>query len=309
MIGQAPIWLWVFFHLLLLALLALDLALTYHARAKDAQEHAIGSTLVWIGSALLFSLLVGHAMGVPSAVKYLTAYGIEGSLSADNLLVFLVVFRSFGLVAEQQRRVLFWGVLGAVLMRACMIAAGLTLLRLFSWASELFAIVLFLAAIHLLRQKTGAPDAPLPRWTSALSRYFPLSDAPPTKHFFVWERRRLLGTQLLLALVTIEITDLLFAVDSVPAVLAVTSHPFLVWSSNIFAVMGLRSLYFVLAGLLQRLRLLHYGLAVVLVFVGAKLLLARVVEVPVVVSLAVLVGAVGVTALLSLYWRPMAREN
>lgn len=302
--GVAPLWLWTGFHLLLLTLLLLDHGVARRARKRNQEAPALWPTLLWTGSALLFAVLVGHALRAQYAVEYLTAYGIEGSLSVDNMLVFLIIFRSFGLAAGQQRRVLFWGVLGAIVLRACMIAAGLAMVHFFVWANYAFGVVLLLAALRLLRQRMDRPSHQQPRWAALLARHLPLSTNNAGGHFFVREDGHLRGTQLLLVLVTIEITDLFFAVDSIPAVLAVSHSPFVVYSSNIFAVMGLRSLYFVIAGLLERLRLLHYGLAVVLLFVGAKMLLAHVLQVPIAVSLGVLVAVLALTTLLSLLWRP-----
>jgi tellurite resistance protein TerC len=303
--GVAPLWLWAGFHLLLLALLLLDHGIARRARKRNRKVPALWYTLAWTGSALLFAVLVGHALRAQYAAEYLTAYGIEGSLSVDNMLVFLLVFRSFGLATEQQRRVLFWGVLGAIVLRACMIAAGLAMVHFFVWANYAFGVVLLLAALRLLRQHTGGAPRQQPRWADLLARHLPLSANTAEDHFFVREEGHWRGTQLLLVLVTIEITDLFFAVDSIPAVLAISHSPFVVYSSNIFAVMGLRSLYFVIAGLLERLRLLHYGLALVLLFVGAKMLLAHVIQVPIAVSLGVLVTVLALTTLLSLFCRPV----
>ncbi len=305
MLGSVPLWLWVAFHLLLFALLALEIRLQRRANKKQsplapaptAHTAAFWMTALWIAAALLFALVIGHILHPKFAAEYLAGYGIEESLSIDNLFVFLLLFRSFHLNWQQQRRVLFWGVLGAILLRACMIAAGLTLLRMFSWVHYAFGILLLLAALRLLRPH---PAHEPPRWIAWLTRQLPLSMRPAGDHFFVREEGRLRGTQLLLALVVIEITDLFFAVDSIPAVLAVSHHTFVVYTSNIFAVMGLRSLYFVVAGMLERLSWLHYGLAAILLFTGAKMLLEPRLEISIALSLGVLGAVLALTALLSL---------
>ena len=309
MLGSAPLWLWIAFHLLLLALLALEIRVQRHVQIPPSAKQpaldpvptshnsAFWMTAVWIAAALLFALVIGHVLHPKFAAEYLAGYGIEESLSIDNLFVFLLLFRSFQLDWKQQRRVLFWGVLGAILLRACMIAAGLTLIRAFAWVHYAFGILLLLAALRLLRPHPA--QAP-PRWIAWLTRLLPVSMRPAGNSFFVREDGRLRATQLLLALVVIEITDLFFAVDSIPAVLAVSHHTFVVYTSNIFAVMGLRSLYFVVAGMLERLKWLHYGLAAILLFTGAKMLLEPRIEISIALSLGVLGTVLALTTLVSL---------
>ena len=307
MLGSAPLWLWIVFHLLLLALLTLDHATTRRAQKRASGNPALVLTLIWIGVALLFAVLIGHTLHPRYAAEYLAGYGIEESLSVDNMFVFLIVFRSFDVAIEQQRQVLFWGVLGAIVMRACMIAAGLALVHLFQWINYAFGFILLLAALRLMRKRTDKQSEQQPRWISILAKYLPLSANAAKDRFFVWENGSLRCTSLFLILIVIELTDLFFAVDSIPAVLAVSHHPFVVYSSNIFAVMGLRSLYFVIAGLLERFHLLHYGLAVILLFVSVKMLLSRVVEIPISISLGVLGAVIALTIFLSLLTRPARR--
>ncbi len=311
MLGSAPLWLWIVFHLLLLALLVLDAGVA-RARQSDApasQRSAFWMTAVWIISALLFALLIGHALRPQLAEEYLAGYGIEESLSIDNLLVFLLLFRAFDLNPQQQRRALFWGVLGAIVLRAGMIAAGLALVQIFAWIPYAFGILLLLAALRLLRQRTNAQQESQPRWITFLARHLPLSARVDGSRFFVRDKDRLRGTHLLLALIVVEITDLLFAVDSIPAVLAISRHAFVVYASNIFAVVGLRSLYFVVAGMLEKLHRLHDGLAVLLLFVGAKMLLSHVLKIPIAVSLGVLAAIIALTILLSLFTQPTRRQT
>ena len=311
MLGSAPLWLWIVFHLLLLALLALDAGIA-RARQSDmptSHRAAFWMTAVWIISALLFALLIGHALRPQLAAEYLAGYGIEESLSIDNLLVFLLLFRAFNLNPQQQRRALFWGVLGAIVLRAGMIAAGLALVQIFAWIPYAFGILLLLAALRLLRQRTNAQHGSQPRWIALLARHLPLSTDGNSSRFFVRDEGRLRGTHLLFALIVVEITDLLFAVDSIPAVLAVSHHAFVVYTSNIFAVVGLRSLYFVVAGMLEKLHRLHDGLAVLLLFVGAKMLLSHVLKIPIAVSLGVLAAIIALTILLSLFTQPTRRQT
>lgn len=304
MLGSAPLWLWIVFHLLLLALLGIDHAVTRTGRNRPANRSALILTLLWIVAALLFALLIAHALRPQFAAEYLAGYGIEEALSIDNMFVFLLVFRSFGLDINQQRKVLFWGVLGAIVMRAGMIAAGLTLVRLFTWINYIFGAILLVAAVRLLLKNRKNQPKQQPRWVTTLARYLPLSKNSAGNRFLVRENGALRCTHLFLVLIVIEVTDLFFAVDSIPAVLAVSHHPFVVYSSNVFAVMGLRSLYFVIAGLLDQFHLLHYGLAVILLFVGAKMLLSHVVIIPIAVSLGVLAAVITLTIILSLLTRP-----
>jgi tellurite resistance protein TerC len=253
---------------------------------------------------LLFALVVYHALSQRYALEYLTGYGIEESLSIDNLFVFLVLFQAFGLQLAQRRRVLFFGVLGAIVLRGVMIFAGIQLLKTFSWMNYIFGAILLYTAWHLLRKSLQSqPDRP-PIWMDWLTRHPPMARLPYPQRFLVWEDRRMRFTPLFIALIAIEATDLIFATDSIPAVLAVSHHPFIVYSSNIFAVLGLRSLYFALATVLERLNRLRYGLVAILVFVGGKMMLSNFITVPILVSLAVLASAVGTTAVWSLLSKP-----
>lgn len=308
--GGAPLWVWLLFHALVFGLLTVDWAFT----RKPRHEHALVRranwlTAGWIAAALLFALVVYHALSQRYALEYLTGYGIEESLSIDNLFVFLVLFQAFGLKLAQQRRVLFFGVLGAIVMRAAMIFAGIRLLDAFSWMNYIFGAILLYTAFHLLRKSIQSqPEHPL-FWMDWLSRHPPMAREKHPYRFFVREEGHLRFTPLFIALLAIETTDLLFATDSIPAVLAVSHHPFIVYSSNIFAVFGLRSLYFALASALQRLHKLRYGLVVILIFVGGKMMLGNVVTVPIWISLTVLASAVTITAVWSLASDAPVKEN
>ena len=301
MFGGAPLWLWLVFHLLVFGLLGVDWAFTRTTREERVLvRRANWLTGVWITAALLFALVVYHALSQRYALEYLAGYGIEESLSIDNLFVFLVLFQAFGLQLAQRRRVLFFGVLGAIVLRGIMIFAGIQLLKTFFWMNYIFGAILLYTAWHLLRKSLHSrPDHP-PFWMDWLTRHPPMARLPYPQRFLVWEDLHLRFTPLFIALIAIEATDLIFATDSIPAVLAVSHHPFIVYSSNIFAVLGLRSLYFALATVLEQLNKLRYGLVAILVYVGGKMMLSNFLTVPILISLAVLASAVGTTVVWSL---------
>jgi tellurite resistance protein TerC len=309
MFGGAPLWLWLVFHVLVFGLLVVDWAYTRTARKESTlARRANWLTGVWVTAALLFALVVYRALSQRYALEYLAGYGIEESLSIDNLFVFLVLFQSFDLKLAQQRQVLFFGVIGAIVMRAAMILAGIQLLNKFSWMNYLFGGILLYTAFHLLQKSLlSRPDRPL-FWMDWLSRHPPMAREKHPHRFFVREEGHLRFTPLFIALLAIETTDLLFATDSIPAVLAVSHHPFIVYSSNIFAVLGLRSLYFALASVLQRLHKLRYGLVAILIFVGGKMMLSKFVTIPIWISLAVLGSTVTITALWSMVSKPPSKE-
>lgn len=308
--GGAPLWLWLLFHLLMFTLLAADWACTANARNEHAlARRAYWLTAVWIAAALLFALLVYQALSQQYALEYLTGYGIEESLSIDNLFVFLVLFRTFGLELAQQRRVLFFGVLGAIVMRGLIIFAGIQLLTTFSWMNYIFGTVLLYTAWHVQRKSLQSQLDHPPFWMDWLTRHPPMARGYHPRRFLVREDRHLRFTPLFIALIAIEITDLIFATDSIPAVLAVSHHPFIVYSSNVFAVLGLRSLYFTLAAALERLNKLRYGLVAILAFVGGKMMLSNFITIPIWISLAVIASAVGITAGWSLLAKPPAPDK
>ncbi len=303
--GGAPLWLWLLFHLLVCMLLGADFFLTRGTLPLETvKRRSYGMTVVWIVAALSYAWMIGRVVAPRFGLEYLTGYGIEEALSIDNLFVFLVLFRAFGLTSAMQRRVLFFGVLGAILMRAVMIFAGIRLLQAFLWMNYIFGAILLYTAWHLLRKSKGSEAERPPRGIDWMTRHLPVTTQDHGARFLVREDGQLRATPLLIALIAIEATDAVFATDSVPAVLAVSHHPFVVYSSNIFAVLGLRSLYFTLAATLERLHKLRYGLAAVLAFVGGKMMLSRVVDVPIWISLAVLSTAVATTAIWSLLSKP-----
>jgi tellurite resistance protein TerC len=299
--GATPISHWIGFHLFILVLLAIELIYVRRQGPGKTHSTSIAATILWIAAALAFAFFLFHTMGSESATQYLAGYAIEESLSIDNLFVFLILFRVFNIESSRQPKVLFWGVLGAILMRGAFIAAGLGLLNRFHWISYLFATILLVAAVRLVLPSAQKPET-TPRWIKWVSTFQPVSLRQD--HFFVLEDGRRMITVLFLALLAIELTDVVFALDSIPAVLSITRNPFLAYTSNIMAVMGLRSLYFLLAHLLTKLRFLHYGLATVLAFAAFKMLSAHWIDIGPITSLAVIVTVLAITILLSLMFKP-----
>jgi tellurite resistance protein TerC len=299
--GATPISHWIGFHLFILVLLGMELV--YARRQGPAKTHstAVAATILWVAAALAFAFFIFHALGSQSTTQYLAGYAIEESLSIDNLFVFLILFRVFNIEPSHQPKVLFWGVAGAILMRGVFIAAGLGLLARFEWISYAFAAILLIAAIRLVLPSAQKPET-TPRWITWLTRVHPVSLRQDK--FFVREDGHRMITVLFLALLAIEVTDLVFALDSIPAVLSITRNPFLAYTSNIMAVMGLRSLYFLLAHLLAKLRFLHYGLAAVLAFAAIKMLSAHWLDIGPVTSLGVIITVLAITILLSLAFKP-----
>jgi tellurite resistance protein TerC len=302
---------WIGFHIALLLLLAVELAIARrranrppNRTPQSAQRTAIAATTLWIAAAFAFALYLHHTLGASASIQYLAGYALEESLSVDNLLVFLLLFTLFRIEPARQPKVLFWGVAGAILMRGLFIAGGISLLARFAWVSYLFAAILLAAAIRLLIPTPPGEPAREPRWVAWLKRLHPIS-ARQDK-FIVLERSpgqqkaRPTATILLLALIAIELSDIIFALDSIPAVLSITRQPFLAYTSNIMAVMGLRSLYFLLIGMLTRLRFLHYGLAAILAFAALKMLASRWIEVGPIPSLAVILALLLITLAASL---------
>jgi tellurite resistance protein TerC len=304
MLGTTPISYWIGFHVFVFALLATELIYARRQAPAKTYSTAVAATILWVAAALAFALFLFHTLGAESTTQYLAGYAIEESLSIDNLFVFLLLFRTFKIQPAHQPKVLFWGVAGAIVMRGAFIGAGLSLLKRFEWINYLFAAILLVAAIRLVlpaskEVETGTPRPPL--WITWLSRVHPISLRQDK--FFVLEDGRRMMSILGLTLIAIELTDVVFALDSIPAVLSITRHPFLAYTSNIMAVMGLRSLYFLLAHLLTKLRFLHYGLAAVLAFAALKMLSAPWLEISPLLSLGTIVTILGSTIVLSLLIR------
>lgn len=280
-VAGAPILWWIGFHAAVLGLIAAD-ALLPHSRRDEPRPK-----LAWLWSLFMalvaagFAFWLNYEQGRQTALEFVSGYTIETSLSIDNLFVFLILFRGFGISHRQQHRALLWGVGGAIVLRACCIALGVTLLERFAWVSNVFAVILLYAAWRLLKGNSAA-DA-VPSWVTNLQK----------------------GHRgLLFVILAVEATDLLFAVDSIPAVLAISRDPFVVYTSNIAAILGLRSLYFALSGLLDRFHYLHYGLGTLLGFVAIKMLLEPWVEISVTWSLVIMAVILGVCAVASVMAKP-----
>ncbi|WP_158792318.1 TerC/Alx family metal homeostasis membrane protein [Granulicella sp. L60] len=297
--GVTPYSHWIGFHLFILILLGIEFFYARRQGPEKTYSTSVASTILWVAAALAFSLFILHTLGSQSATQYLAGYAIEESLSIDNLFLFLLLFRTFNIEPSNQPKILFWGVAGAIVMRGAFIIAGISLLTRFHWVSYIFAAVLLIAAVRLVLPSNTADQGHAPGWIAWLSRVHPVSLRQD--RFFVFEDGRRMITVLFLTLIAIELTDLVFALDSIPAVLSITRHPFLAYTSNIMAVMGLRSLYFLLAHLLSKLRFLHYGLALVLAFAALKMLAAHWFEIGPLQSLAVIVTILAVTICASLW--------
>ncbi len=291
---------WIVFGALVMGLLALDLLVFHRHAARESLRRSILWSVFWVGLGVGFAGFVAYARGGDAAFAYLTAFLIEKSLSVDNLFVFLALFTYFGVADRFQHRVLFWGIVGALVMRGVFIFAGVALLNRFHWLIYILGTVLLAtgAKLGLSGEEEVHPENnAIVRWAS---RTLPVAGEMHGEHFFVRRGGRLLVTPLVLVLIAIETTDVMFAVDSVPAVLAVSRDPFVVYSSNIFAILGLRALYFALVGALRHLRFLRPALAVVLVLIGVKMLLSEVVEIPTWVSLSVVGGVLAAATAVSL---------
>jgi tellurite resistance protein TerC len=294
---------WIGFHVFVVVLMAMEYLFTRWQRSRrpaseTLHSYAVAATIMWVGAALAFALFVFRSLGTESATQYLAGYAIEEALSVDNLFVFLLLFKLFRIEPLYQPKVLFWGVLGAIVMRGAFIVAGIGLLTRFEWVSYIFAVILLVASIRLVLPEDEAKKEETPPWLKWISNLHPVSARQDS--FFVRENGKRMATVLLLSLIAIEVTDLVFAIDSIPAVLSITRHPFLAYTSNIMAVMGLRSLYFLLAHLLTRLRYLHYGLAAVLAFAALKMLSAHFIDISPVLSLGVVAALLAVTIGISL---------
>ncbi len=285
--------LWAGFLVFVLAMLALDLGV-FHRKAHviGFKEAAVWS-VVWVALALLFNLFVVQSFGPERGLEFLTGYLIEKSLSIDNIFVFVVIFAALGIPPLYQHRVLFWGILSALVLRAAMIFAGAALLERFHWLIYVFGAFLVLTGVKLYLQR-GKELHPEDGWAMRLARrLIPSTPRLDGERFFTRENGKRLATPLFMALLLVELTDVIFAVDSIPAIFAITTDPFLVFTSNIFAILGLRSLFFLLGGLVDRFRYLKVGLAAVLVFVGLKMSLVDVYKVPPALSLVIVLAILG----------------
>lgn len=296
---------WILFNLFALAMLALDLWVFHRAGRVVRPREALGWSAVWFALAIAFAAVLFFWQGQQASLEFVAGYVLELSLSVDNLFVFLLIFRYFSVPEEQQHGVLFWGIVGALVLRASFILAGVGLIRRFHWVLYIFGAFLIVSGVRFLRgqHQVDPQKNPVVR---VLRRWLPMTDTYQGGKFFVRNWRGNPGTYatpLLLVLAIIETTDLLFAVDSIPAVLAITLNAFIVYTSNVFAILGLRSLYFAVAELMKLFRFLHYGLAVVLILVGLKMITSEHYRVSTLVTLGVVAGVIAVSMIASVIFR------
>jgi tellurite resistance protein TerC len=296
-------WLWIGFNLFVLAMLAIDLGVFHRKSHTVGFREALGWTIAWITLALCFNLGVWHYAGSAKALEFFTGYVIEYSLSADNVFVFALLFSYFAVPAKYQHKVLFWGILGALVMRFAMIGLGAALIAKFSWILYVFGAFLIVTGLKMIlkREEEIHPERnPLVR---LFKRFMPVTSDFRGDRFFVRENGVRLATPLFVVLLLVEFTDVIFAVDSIPAIFAVTTDPFIVYTSNVFAILGLRSLYFALAGVMDKFHYLKTGLGVVLTFVGVKMLLGHTAyKIDTLVSLGVIVTILTAAVAASLLW-------
>jgi tellurite resistance protein TerC len=298
----ANIWFWVGFIAFVLVMLALDLGV-FHRQAHEVRPKEAGIwTAVWVALAMLFAGGLYLLSGRHVALTFLTGYVVEEALSADNIFVMVLIFEYFRVPKISQHRVLFYGILGALLMRGLFIALGAALIARFHWILYVFGAMLVVTGVRMGIKSDEEFDGEHNRIVRAARRLLPFSKDFDGKHFFVVEGGRKMATPLLLVLILVELTDLVFAIDSIPAIFGVTTDPFIVFTSNIFAVLGLRSLYFLLAAVVDRFHLLKYGLALILSFVGFKMLTERFIEIDIVLSLTIILGVLALSITASLVW-------
>jgi tellurite resistance protein TerC len=289
---------WILFNLFVLAMLVLDLGV-FHRRAHRVKfREALAWSAMWIALAAAFAVLLYFWRGHVVTLEFVTGYVIELSLSVDNLFVFLLIFRYFRVPVLHQHKVLFWGILGALLMRGIFVLVGVGLITQFHWIVYLFGAFLVYSGIQFFREKSVEIHPEKNPVLRLFRRWMPVTEDYEGSKFFV-RRTGLYATPLLVVLLVVETTDLLFAVDSIPAVLAITLNAFIVYTSNVFAVLGLRSMYFALAGMMEVFEYLHYGLSAVLIFIGAKMLVSHYYQIPTGLALGVVAGVLLVSVLVS----------
>ncbi|MBI4372393.1 MAG: TerC family protein [Candidatus Omnitrophica bacterium] len=291
---------WGGFIIFILAMLSLDLFVFQRKAHEIGIRESLLLTAFWIALALLFNLGVYFVHGPRMGLEFLAGYLIEKSLSMDNIFVFLIIFSYFCVPAIMQAKVLFWGILGAIILRAIFVAAGLVLIHQFHWIIYLFGLFLIWTGIKMVTDKDKKIELEKNPVLRILRRWIPVTDNYEGAHFFVKRNGKLLATPLFLVLVVVETTDLIFAVDSIPAIFAVTLDPFIVYSSNIFAILGLRALYFALAGMMVRFSYLNYGLSAILVFVGIKMLFSEIYHMPIGIALGFIALSITVSILFSI---------
>ncbi|MCB0416068.1 MAG: TerC family protein [Bdellovibrionales bacterium] len=308
--GQHSIYVWIGFNLFVLAMLALDLGVFHRKSHRVGFREAMIWTSVWIIMSLCFNLIIYLREGTEPALAFLTGYVIEKSLSVDNIFVILMIFTYFRVPAEYQHKVLFWGILGALFMRGVFIVAGVALIQKYHWIVFVFGGFLILSGLKMAMPKEEEVSLDKNFVLRLTKKIIPTTSEYEGAHFFVKKNGKRMATPLLAALVMVEFTDLIFAVDSIPAILAITPDAFLVYTSNVFAILGLRSLYFAVSGLMDIFHFLQYGLAAILTFVGVKMLLTDIYPIPTGLALGVILGILTLSIVASKIWPAhAAKEN
>jgi tellurite resistance protein TerC len=300
------IWLWVGFNAAVLVMLALDLGVFHRKAHAVGLREAAAWSAGWVTLALLFNAGIWYFAGPQPALEFLTGYLVEKSLAVDNIFVIAVLFSYFAVPAAYQHRVLFWGILGALVLRGAFIAVGAYVLHQWHWVIYVFGGILLVTGIKMALRRDEVIDPERNPVVRLARRWLPLTSRYEGQRFWTVENGRRVATPLFLVLLLVEFTDLVFAIDSIPAIFAITDDPFIVYTSNVMAILGLRSMYFLLAGVVHRFVYLKYGLSLVLVFVGAKMMLIDVFKVPTAVSLAVIATVIGGSIALSLLRPPSA---
>jgi len=295
---------WIFFNIFVLIMLGIDLFVHRKDHTVGMKEALIWSA-IWTIIALAFNVLVYFWLGSKLALEFFTGYLIERTLSVDNLFVFLLIFSYFAVPSQYQRKVLFWGIFGALIMRAIFIAAGLTLINMFHWVIYLFGLFLIYTGIKMALHQEEEIHPEKNVVIKLFRKMMPVTKNYVEGKFFTRVDGRLFSTPLFVVLLVVETSDVIFAVDSIPAILAITRDPFIVYSSNVFAILGLRALYFAIAGLMQIFHHLNYGLCVILIFVGVKMLVSSVFEIPSLVALGVIALVLILSVVASLVWPKM----
>jgi tellurite resistance protein TerC len=300
--------LWIVFAIVVPVVLILDLAVFQRKAHTIKTKEALLMTACYMALALLFAVMVYFMLGRDKSFTFLTGYIVEQSLSMDNLFVFLLIFTSLAVPSDYQHRVLFWGIIGAVAMRGLFIGSGWALLQALHWVIYVFGAFLVYTAIKIATKKDEEVDPKKNVFFRLSNKYLPVTDDYRDGKFFTRENGRRLATPLFLVLIVIETSDIIFAVDSIPAVLSITSDLFIIYTSNIFAILGLRALYFAIAGVTKKLAYINYGLAAILGLLGIKMLISSWVEVPIPASLGTIVGILAIAALASYLWPPKKKD-
>ena len=299
---------WGIFSLLILGMLFLDLVVFHREEHEVSLREALIWTGIWIVLGLLFSLFIYTQKGLDATLAYLAGYLVEKSLSLDNIFVFQVIFTYFAVPAKYRHKILFWGVVGALVMRGVFIVAGVTLIKMFHWVVYLLGLLLVYTGIRMVTEHGKVIEPERNPVIRLARRFVPMTSHYEGGRFFVRKDGRLYATPLLAVLLVVESTDVVFAVDSIPAIMALTTDPVIIYTSNVFALLGLRALYFALSGLLQLFHYLNYGLSVILVFVGVKMLISGFYKIPTWVALLVVVVTLTASIVASLWW-PKATES